>query len=175
MVAKLGRLGQKTGKGWYDYDPAIAKGRKGLPSPEMEQLIASYRRTPSTATSADNKRALVPTSPEEMIQRVFYPLVNEGFKCLEEGIVRSPSDVDVVYLLGYGWPAWRGGPMYWADHDVTLPVLLDTLERLYQLYPTTEHYRPSKLLEHCVALGVTVAEYYKQGRADKNHGQLSRL
>lgn len=166
MVSELGRLGQKVGKGWYDYDPAIGKGRKGLPSREMERLIESFRTAPKN---------MPPTSPDKMIQQVFFPLVNEGFKCLEEAIVRSPSDIDVVYILGYGWPVWRGGPMYWADHDVTLPVLLETLQELHRQYPTTEHYRPSKLLEQCVALGVTVEDYYKQGMQDKNHGQLSRL
>ena len=164
MVSRLGRLGQKVGQGWYDYDPAIGKGRKGLASAEMTQLVHEYR-SPSAGP---------PTPPDEMIAQVFYPLVNEGFKCLEEGIVRSPSDIDVVYMLGYGWPNWRGGPMYWADHEVTLPFLLKALRALYRKYPDTEHFCPSKLLEQCVALDMTVEEYYKQGMAGKT-GQLSRL
>jgi 3-hydroxyacyl-CoA dehydrogenase len=79
-----------------------------------------------------------------------------------------------VYIFGYGWPGWRGGPMFWADHDVTLPVLLQSLQRFQREFPSTEHYSPSKLLEQCVALGVTVEEYYGQGMAHKT-GLLSRL
>jgi 3-hydroxyacyl-CoA dehydrogenase len=165
MVAKLGRLGQKVGKGWYDYNATIGKGRKGLPSAEMTRLVEAYRHPNATVQATDE---------DEMIQRVFFPLVNEGFKCLEEGIARSPSDIDVVYIFGYGWPGWRGGPMFWADHDVTLPVLLQSLQRFQREFPSTEHYSPSKLLEQCVALGVTVEEYYGQGMAHKT-GLLSRL
>jgi 3-hydroxyacyl-CoA dehydrogenase len=163
MVTQLGRLGQKVGKGFYDYDPAIGKGRKALHSVEMANLIESYRFSEAK-----------PTEPEEMIRRVLFPLVNEGFKCLEEGIAQSPSDIDVIYLFGYGWPAWRGGPMYWADHEVTLPVLLKTLQRLHGQFPTTEHFVPSQLLERCVALDMTVEEHYRKGMANKT-GQLSRL
>ena len=92
-----------------------------------------------------------------------FPLVNEGFKCLEEGIAQSPSDIDVVYLNGYGWPVWRGGPMFWAEHEVGLDKLLSTLKRFVKQFPETEHYVPSKLLEKCVKMGLTVEEYYAQG------------
>jgi 3-hydroxyacyl-CoA dehydrogenase/enoyl-CoA hydratase/carnithine racemase len=151
MVAEHGRLGQKTLKGWYDYDSSIGKGRKGLHSPEMETLVQNYRARGATATTE-----------AEMIEQVLYPLVNEGFKCLEEGIARSPSDIDIVYLFGYGFPAWRGGPMYWADHEVTLPVLLSKLQSLHRQHPRTEHFVPSKLLEQCVRLQITAEEYYKR-------------
>ena len=99
----------------------------------------------------------------EMIERVMFPLVNEGFKCLEEGIVQRPSDVDIVYLNGYGWPVWRGGPMFWADNEVGLPQLLSKLQEFAKEYPETEHFVPSKLLEKCVQMGVTVEEYYAKG------------
>jgi 3-hydroxyacyl-CoA dehydrogenase len=152
MVTQHGRLGQKVGKGWYDYDMAVGKGRKPMPSAEMNALVSKY--------AARSGRQL---SEEEIIERVFYPLVNEGFKCLEEGIARIPSDIDVVYLYGYGWPVWRGGPMYWADHEVGLERLLSKLERFSRQYPGVEHYVPSALLRKCVSMGVTVEEYYKNG------------
>ena len=152
MVSELGRLGQKVGKGWYDYDPNVGKGRKPLPSPEMAEFVQRY---------IESSGPLDPLSEEEIVERVLYPLVNEGFKCLEEGIARSPGDIDVIYLYGYGWPAWRGGPMYWADHQVGLPNLLSKLRDFHRQFPETEHYVPCMLLERCVELGLTVEEYYR--------------
>ena len=73
-----------------------------------------------------------------------------------------PSDIDVIYLYGYGWPAWRGGHMFWADNEVGLPHLLKTLRGLYKEYPGSEWFKPSKLLETCVKMDVTVDEYYKK-------------
>lgn len=160
MVAELGRNGQKAGRGWYDYDPSIGKGRKGLPSAEMAAYIQNYVTDTKTFTT------------QEILERVLYPLVNEGCKCLEESIARSPGDIDIVYLYGYGFPAWRGGPMYWADHQVGLPRLLSTLERLSHEFPETEHYRPSPLLQECVAAGLTVEDYYRQGLHQKNRSRL---
>lgn len=149
MIAKYGRLGQKVGKGWYDYDPSIGKGRTPLPSPEVDAIVGQYVKK--------NGRPIL--TPEQIVERLLFPLVNEGYKCLEEGIVQRPSDIDVVYAYGYGWPVWRGGPMYWADHEVGLPHLWETLQRLFREFPETEHYRPSKLLETCVRLGTTVEDY----------------
>ena len=156
MVTELGRLGQKAGKGWYDYDPAIGKGRKALPSQEMADFVKRY-------VDSSSRQTTTPLSEDEIVERVLYPLVNEGFKCLEEGIARSPSDIDVVYLYGYGWPAWRGGPMYWADHEVGLDVLLAKLQEFHRVFPETDHYEPSALLVECVRKQVTVEEYYKRG------------
>jgi 3-hydroxyacyl-CoA dehydrogenase len=155
MVTDYRRLGQKTGKGWYDYDPTIGKGRTPLPSAEMQSLVERYITVPPAVRAR--------LSSQEIIQRIIFPLVNEGFKCLEEGIVQRPSDIDVVYIYGYGWPAWRGGPMYWADHDVGLPRLLQVLRMLSRQFPDTPHYVPSRLLEDCVARQLTVEEYYRQG------------
>jgi 3-hydroxyacyl-CoA dehydrogenase len=112
---------------------------------------------------------------EQIVERVLYPLVNEGFKCLEEGIAASPSDIDVVYLLGYGFPVWRGGPMHWADHQVGLPNLLRSLQDFSRDFPGTEHYVPSKLLEECVRLGVTVEEYYRRQQMKNGAPRSSRL
>ena len=109
-----------------------------------------------------------------MIERVLFPLVNEGFKCLEEGIVQQPSDIDVVYLYGYGWPVYRGGPMFWGDHEVGLKKLLTALQKLSRQFPTTDYYVPSKLLETCVALDMTVEKYYALGLHKKNKA-ISKL
>jgi len=104
MVEKMGRLGQKVQKGWYNYDPKVGKGRKPLPSTEMQQLVDKYSKD---STSRGTK-----LEKDEIVQRVLFPLVNEGFKILEEGIASDPSDIDIIYLYGYGWPAYRGGPMF---------------------------------------------------------------
>jgi len=78
----------------------------------------------------------------------------------------DPSDVDVIYLYGYGFPAFRGGPLFWADNDVGLRLVLDKLEGYFKMHPNSEYFRPSKLLKECVGLGVTVQAYYKSGRAN---------
>jgi 3-hydroxyacyl-CoA dehydrogenase len=105
-----------------------------------------------------------------MIERVLFPLVNEGFKCLEEGIAKNPSDIDVVYLYGYGWPVYRGGPMWWADHEVGLKYLLKQLERFAAQFPDTPYYLPSELLRKCVTLQVTVEEYFNLGIFQRREG-----
>jgi 3-hydroxyacyl-CoA dehydrogenase/enoyl-CoA hydratase/carnithine racemase len=161
MVSQLGRLGQKTGKGWYDYDPAIGKGRKALPSQEMADFVARYVISKQMSLSE-----------HEIVERVLYPLVNEGFNCLEELIARTPGDIDVVYLYGYGWPAWRGGPMYWADHQIGLAALLNKLQEFHRRFPETDHYEPSNLLERCVEQGMTVEEYCSRGQQGHMHSKL---
>jgi 3-hydroxyacyl-CoA dehydrogenase len=98
-----------------------------------------------------------------MIERVLFPLVNEGFKCLEEGIAKQPSDIDVVYLYGYGWPIYRGGPMWWVDHEVGLKYLLKRLEQFAAQFPDTPYYVPSELLKKCITLNVTVEDYFNLG------------
>jgi 3-hydroxyacyl-CoA dehydrogenase/enoyl-CoA hydratase/carnithine racemase len=164
MVSALGRLGQKVGKGWYDYpDPKDRK--KAVHSMEMSRLIEKHRVRFGACDMTD----------ERIVQRVLYPLVNEGFKCLEEGIASSPSDIDVVYLYGYGFPVWRGGPMHWADCQVGLPNLLRVLQDFSREFPTTEHYVPSKLLEECVQLGVTVEDHYRRQQMKEGSPKSSRL
>lgn len=149
-------------QGWYDYDPKVGKGRKPIPSEEVKQFIQKY------VPPGDSRKL----SDAEIIERVMYPLVNEGFKCLEEGIAQRPSDIDVVYLNGYGFPPHRGGPMFWADNEVGLPELLSSLQRLSHQFPDAEHFVASSLLETCVKLGVTVDEYYARGL---NNQPSSRL
>jgi 3-hydroxyacyl-CoA dehydrogenase len=103
-LCEAGRFGQKTGKGYFRYE---AGSRTPLPDPEVEAIIAA---------AADRlgivRRAI---GPEEIVERTVLPMINEGARILEEGIAARPGDIDVIWVYGYGWPAWRGGPMYYAD------------------------------------------------------------
>ncbi|MGZ8253742.1 MAG: 3-hydroxyacyl-CoA dehydrogenase family protein, partial [Burkholderiaceae bacterium] len=103
-VVELGRLGQKTAKGWYRYDPG---NRTPLPDPEIDALIAAYR--------SEIKVRPRTIADDEIVQRCVYALVNEGAKILEEGIALRASDIDIVYLTGYGFPMRTGGPMFHAQ------------------------------------------------------------
>ena len=115
-LAEQGRFGQKTGKGFYLYE-----GRSPRPDPEVEKLIVD------ASVRLGVKRRNV--SKEEIIERLVYPMVNEGARILEEGIATRSGDIDVVWLYGYGFPAWRGGPMHWAD-TVGLKKIRDRLRKL---------------------------------------------
>jgi 3-hydroxyacyl-CoA dehydrogenase len=103
-LCRLGRLGQKTGGGWYDYPDGP---RRPMPAPEAEALVERHRATIGIAPRA--------IDDSEIVERLVYALVNEGARLLEEGIAAKPGDIDVVYLTGYGFPRWRGGPMYHAE------------------------------------------------------------
>jgi len=103
-LCDMGRLGQKTGGGWYDYPDGP---RRPVPSPAANQLIVEHR-----AELGVTPRQV---SETEIVDRLVYALVNEGARILEEGIAARPGDIDVVYLTGYGFPRSRGGPMFYAD------------------------------------------------------------
>jgi 3-hydroxyacyl-CoA dehydrogenase len=103
-LCERGRFGQKTGAGWFRYEKS---SRAPLPDPEVEALIAASAREQGIT-----RRTI---GDEEILTRCLYPLVNEGARILEEGIALRASDIDVIYLYGYGFPRYRGGPMYWAD------------------------------------------------------------
>ncbi len=103
VLCERGRRGQKTSKGFYDYD----ENRKPSPSPETEAIIAEF-----AAKSGKPQRAV---GDEEILERLLYPMVNEGAKILDEKMAQRASDIDIVWLNGYGWPAYTGGPMFWAD------------------------------------------------------------
>lgn len=165
LVLKLGRVGQKAMKGWYDYDPKIGRGRKPLPSKEVEDFIASYKNGGAPVTKY---------SKQEIVERLLFPLVNEGFKILEENIAQKPSDIDVIYIYGYGWPAFRGGPMYWIENEVGLPYFLKRLKEMNNSFPGSTYYIPSALLKKCVALDIGLQEYYSQG-LHKSHKSTSKL
>jgi 3-hydroxyacyl-CoA dehydrogenase len=102
-LCAAGRFGQKSAKGFYDYD----ERRICTPSAEALAIIEEFR-----ATSDLPKRNI---SDQEIIERTLYPMINEGYKILEEGKAQRPSDIDVVWIYGYGWPIYRGGPMFWGD------------------------------------------------------------
>jgi len=103
-LCELGRFGQKTGLGWYRYEPGR---RDALPDPAVDALIASYR--------SEHGMAPRKIADREIVDRCIYALVNEGARILEDGIASRASDIDVVYLTGYGFPLYRGGPMQYAD------------------------------------------------------------
>ncbi|WP_321876417.1 3-hydroxyacyl-CoA dehydrogenase NAD-binding domain-containing protein [Paraburkholderia bannensis] len=103
-LCEQGRFGQKTGAGWYDYK---AGERNALPSKLVDDMIVAYSK------EAGVERRKI--SDEEIVERLVFALVNEGAKILEEGIASKASDIDMVYLTGYGFPLWRGGPMLYAD------------------------------------------------------------
>jgi 3-hydroxyacyl-CoA dehydrogenase len=132
-IAELGRFGQKTGKGWYLYE---AGNRKPIPDPEVDKIIADYRKEQGIKTRS--------ISDEEIIERLVYALVNEGAKILEEGIALRASDIDMVYLTGYGFPAYRGGPMFYAD-TVGLPKVLERIESFSKGYQG-QVWKPAPLL-----------------------------
>ena len=103
-LCEIGRFGQKTGAGWYRYE---AGNRKAIPDPVVEELIAAHREE----IGMEPRRI----SDEEIVQRLVFALVNEGAHILEEGIAMRASDIDLIYLSGYGFPMFRGGPMLYAD------------------------------------------------------------
>ncbi len=104
LLCELGRYGQKTGAGWYDYKPGK---RNAIPSKLVEDMVAKHR--------ADLGITPRKISDEEIVQRLVYSLVNEGARIVEDGIASKASDIDMVYLTGYGFPIWRGGPMQYAS------------------------------------------------------------
>jgi 3-hydroxyacyl-CoA dehydrogenase len=103
-ICELGRFGQKTGAGYYKYD---AGSRIAVPDPIVEKLIADYRKEAGIAPRAIDAR--------EIVERCMFALANEGARILEEGIALRAVDIDMVYLTGYGFPRYRGGPMFYAD------------------------------------------------------------
>ncbi len=114
-ITDAGRYGQKNGRGYYRYEPGQ---RTPIPDPDVEKIIID-----ASAKLGITRRSI---GQEEIIQRLNYPMINEGAKILEEGIAQRPGDIDVIWVYGYGWPAWRGGPMFHAD-QVGLKAIRDWL------------------------------------------------
>jgi 3-hydroxyacyl-CoA dehydrogenase len=132
-VAELGRFGQKTGKGWYLYEQG---SRKPIPDPEVDRIIDSYRK--------ENNIKIRQIPDEEIVERLIYALVNEGAKILEEGIALRASDIDMVYLTGYGFPPYRGGPMFYAD-TIGLDKVLHSIQTFQKGYQGAV-WKPAPLL-----------------------------
>ena len=139
-LCEMGRYGQKTGKGWYDYRPG---DRTAHPSPEVEAMIVERSQAQGIARRAIDDR--------EIVERLVYALVNEGARILEEGIAARASDIDIVYLSGYGFPPWRGGPMFHAD-QVGLYNLLAAMRR-YASGHRGEAWAPAPLLVELAEAG----------------------
>lgn len=139
-LCEMNRRGQKTGAGYYNYDP---DSRQKTPEPQVEAMILELSKEMGIT-----RREF---SDEEILQRALYPMINEGAKILEEGMSFRPSDIDVVWVNGYGWPTYRGGPMHYAD-AVGLPKVLATLQE-FERRDGGDFWRPAKLLEQLVADG----------------------
>jgi 3-hydroxyacyl-CoA dehydrogenase len=140
LLCEAGRFGQKTGAGWYDYQPGE---RKATPSQVVNDMIVRYSQDIGL-----ERRAI---GDAEIVERLVFALVNEGAKILEEGIALRASDIDMVYLTGYGFPLHRGGPMFYAD-SVGLPAVLDAVRR-YAGGRHGEAWQPAPLLERLAAEG----------------------
>jgi 3-hydroxyacyl-CoA dehydrogenase len=146
-LCELGRYGQKTGAGWYKYD----ENRRATPDPEVGELI---RKSANQAGIGQRK-----ISSEEIVDRCIYALVNEGARILEEGIALRAVDIDIVYLNGYGFPAFRGGPMWYAD-TVGLDKVFNRISELHQQHG--ELWEPARLLKRLSEEHKTFAELNKE-------------
>jgi 3-hydroxyacyl-CoA dehydrogenase len=139
-----GRYGQKTGRGWYTY----GSDRQPTPDPEVNHMIRSL------ALKADIPQKTF--SEQQIIERTIYALINEGARLLEEGFALRASDIDVVYINGYGFPAWRGGPMFFAD-EAGLDRVLAAVQQFHAEFG--ERWKPAPLLERLARDGSSFREY----------------
>ncbi|HYM26737.1 MAG TPA: 3-hydroxyacyl-CoA dehydrogenase NAD-binding domain-containing protein [Steroidobacteraceae bacterium] len=146
-LVQAGRLGQKAGRGYYRYE-----GRTRLPDPEVLELIEGVSRELGIARR--------PIADAEILASLLHPLVNEGARLLAEGIAQRAGDIDVVYVNGYGFPAWRGGPMYWAQH-AGIAQVVETMRRLSST--NGARWRPAPLLERMAATGEGWDNVTRQG------------
>ncbi|HWM43805.1 MAG TPA: 3-hydroxyacyl-CoA dehydrogenase NAD-binding domain-containing protein [Burkholderiales bacterium] len=121
-ICEKGRFGQKSGRGWYRYEKG---NRKPIPDPEVEQMLSDYRK--------ELKLSPRKIADDEIVERCVFALANEGARILEEGVALRASDIDMVYLTGYGFPPYRGGPMFYAD-QVGLEKVLDSINRFKEGY-----------------------------------------
>jgi len=144
LLCEMGRFGQKTGAGWYDYQ--VGK-RDAIPSPVVVEMIEKHREAEGIATRK--------ISDEEIVQRLVFALVNEAAHILEEGIAGKASDIDMVYLTGYGFPIFRGGPMLYAD-QVGLFNVAEAMKRFAKNpHDDAVFWQPAPLLARLVADGKT--------------------
>jgi 3-hydroxyacyl-CoA dehydrogenase len=142
LLCEMGRFGQKTGAGWYDYVPGK---RDALPSQAVVEMIEKHR-----AAIGVKPRKI---SDEEIVHRLVYALVNEGAKILEEGIASKASDIDMVYLTGYGFPLFRGGPMCYADSQGLFNVVQTMKKFAANPLDDASFWQPAPLLARLVADG----------------------
>ncbi|MBV9225830.1 MAG: 3-hydroxyacyl-CoA dehydrogenase, partial [Acidobacteriaceae bacterium] len=147
---QAGRYGQKSGAGWSKYD----EQRRPSPDPEVVGIIESVAR------KAGIQRREI--QEDEIVQRCIYALVNEGARILEEGVALRPVDIDIVFLNGYGFPAWRGGPMFYADTIGLENILAHVREFEKQFGP--DLWQPAPLLEELAAAGETFSSLSAKSR-----------
>ena len=147
-ICELGRFGQKTGAGWYDYKPG---DRTPIPSDLVTQIILE-----ESARFGLTRRKV---SDQEIVERALYSLINEGARILEEGIALRASDIDVVYIAGYGFPDFRGGPMFYAD-TVGLPNVLRAMRGFAKGYQP-DAWAPAPLLEKLASENRSFASWGK--------------
>ena len=140
LLCEMGRYGQKTGAGWYDYAPGK---RDAIASPVVVERIEKHR-----AELGIKARKI---SDEEIVQRLVYSLVNEAAKILEEGIASKASDIDMVYLTGYGFPLWRGGPLCWADQQGLFNVVQSMKRFAANPHDDAAFWQPAPLLAKLAA------------------------
>jgi 3-hydroxyacyl-CoA dehydrogenase len=146
-LCELGRYGQKTLKGWYRYD----ENRRASADPEVAALVRKW-----SAEAGIPQRHI---SPEEIVDRCIYALVNEGARILEEGFALRAVDIDIIYLNGYGFPAYRGGPMWNAD-TVGLQKVYQRICEFHQQHG--ELWAPAPLLQRLAESGKTFADFDKE-------------
>lgn len=144
VLCEMDRRGQKSGAGFYDYD----EKRTAVPSQLVEQTIADFARKKGFSTRA--------VSDEEILERCIYPMINEGAKILEEGMALRASDIDVVWVNGYGWPIYRGGPMFYGDQVGLDKVLTKMQEFEKKLGP---QFKPAKLLQELASSGRKFSDF----------------
>jgi 3-hydroxyacyl-CoA dehydrogenase len=138
-ICEMGRYGQKTGAGYYKYD----EKRNATPDPVIEQLIVKHSQERGIT-----RRTI---SDQEIIERTMYAMINEGAKILEEGIAARPLDIDIVWIYGYGFPVYRGGPMFYAD-AIGLKTVYEAILK-YQKQVGAEYWTPAPLLEKLAKAG----------------------
>ena len=146
-LCEIGRYGQKTQKGWYLYD----ENRRARPDPEVTALVRKW-----SSEAGIPQRQI---SSDEIVERCIYALVNEGARILEEGYAQRAVDIDIIYLNGYGFPAYRGGPMWYAD-TVGLPKVYQRICEFEQQHG--ELWAPAPLLKRLAESGKTLAEFDKE-------------
>ncbi|KAK5920997.1 hypothetical protein CgunFtcFv8_024738 [Champsocephalus gunnari] len=160
LLCEEGHFGQKTGRGWYQYDKPGSRVARF--DPWLHSFLGAYR--------AQHGLVARRIDHQEVLERCLYALINEGFHILDDGIAAGPEDIDVIYVSGYGWPRHRGGPMFYANM-VGLAKVLERLEHYQQLHPEVPHLQPSSLLRRLVASGSP--PIHKWGEAIKKlHSQL---
>ncbi|XP_027807369.2 peroxisomal bifunctional enzyme-like [Marmota flaviventris] len=142
MLCESGRYGQKTGRGWYQYDKPLGKVHK--PDPWLFKFLSQYRETHHIEPRVISK--------DEILERCLYALINEGFRILGEGMAAGPEHIDTIYLNGYGWPRHRGGPMFYAS-TVGLPTVLEKLQKYYRQNPDIPQLEPSDYLKKLASQG----------------------